>query len=486
MLKFIFQIPRRQKQGLLFLFDFIVVVFCIFAAFSLRLGYLYFPNDSSNMLIIIAISPLIALPIFTIFGLYNTVIRHVGFQSIWKISQATALYSIIWGLAAFMLANWSAFPRSVVIINWLLIIFMIGGSRLFVRWLVASVINNQKFSQNNVIIFGAGEAGRQLSNALSQSSEYNPVLFIDDSIELQNQSISGLEIYSRDEIGFLIKKNDVKEVLLALPSLSHSNRSKIINFLKSFPVVVRSIPGVSELAKGKIRVNDLHEIDIRDLLGRDIVSANNELLKTNIYKKVVLVTGAGGSIGSEICRQILSLNPAKLIMFDFSESSIYTIDQELNSLNHFNVEIYPVIGSILDEKKINYVCESFKVQTIYHAAAYKHVPLVEQNPSQAIFNNSIGTMIAANCAISNHVETFVLISTDKAVRPTSVMGASKRIAELVLQALDKEQSATCFAIVRFGNVLDSSGSVIPLFKKQIKEWRSCHSYTSRNVVTISL
>ena len=285
--------------------------------------------------------------------------------------------------------------------------------------------------------------------------------------DLSSHAISALENLTED-LEVFIKKNNVKEVLLAIPSISRTQKRQIIDFLASFPVIVRSLPSVSELTQGKVKVNDLLEIDIRDLLGRDSVSPNKDLLKINISKKVVLVTGAGGSIGSELSRQIVFLKPEKLILYDISESSLYIIEQELLNINVPNVEIFPVIGSITDKDRLKYICNYYEVQTIYHAAAYKHVPLVEYNQSQGVLNNAIGTMIAAEAAISSNVETFVLISTDKAVRPTNTMGATKRFAEMILQALSIKQSKTQFTIVRFGNVLGSSGSVIPLFRKQIK------------------
>jgi len=294
------------------------------------------------------------------------------------------------------------------------------------------------------------------------------VAFIDDASEIYHQSINGLVVYCQDDISDLIKKYNIKEVLLAIPTLTRIRRLEIINVLEPFALVVRSLPSVSELAQGKVRVNDLLEIDLRDLLGRDTVKPNSQLLKINISKKVVLVTGAGGSIGSELCRQIISLKPKKLVLYDISESSLYQIEQELLNIGVANVEILPIIGSVADKERMEYICNYYVVKTIYHAAAYKHVPLVEFNQSQGVLNNSIGTMIAAKAAISSNVETFVLISTDKAVRPTNIMGASKRVAELILQALDREHHDICFTMVRFGNVLDSSGSVIPLFKKQIE------------------
>ena len=459
------KLPRNTKKGLLFLIDIGIIIGSLFVSFSMRLGYFYFPSGESYLQLIIIAAPLFALPIFNHFGLYHTIIRYAGLKALWRIIQATSLYAILWGLAAFMAADWVAFPRSVILINWLIVITAIGGSRLFARWLLSEGNKNNK---NNVLIYGAGIAGRQLSTALRESNESNPIAFIDDSIDLYHHSILGLKVYSKNDLDNLIDKNNIKEILIAIPSLSRIHRREIIKYLESFPIVVRSLPSLSAFAHGKVKVNDLLEIDIRDLLGRDPVSPNKKLLKTNIFKKVVLVSGAGGSIGSELCRQIVLLMPKKLILFDISESSLYIIEQELLNLNISSVEIFPVIGSTSDKKRMTVVFNHYGVQTIYHAAAYKHVPLVESNPSQGILNNAIGTMEVAEAAISSNIETFVLISTDKAVRPTSIMGATKRIAELVLQALDKEYPNICFTMVRFGNVLDSSGSVIPLFKKQIK------------------
>jgi len=268
----------------------------------------------------------------------------------------------------------------------------------------------------------------------------------------------------------LMQRKNIKKLFIAIPSLTRVRRNEIIKYLEPYPLVVRTLPSLSDLETGKVRINDLLEIDLRDLLGREAVLPNKNLLKVNIYKKTVLVTGAGGSIGSELCRQILFLKPKKLVLFDISESSLYIIEQELLNINAPNIEIIPVIGSVVDQARVEVICKYYSVATIYHTAAYKHVPLVEFNQSQGVINNILGTLSAAKAAISSNVEIFVLISTDKAVRPTNVMGASKRIAELVLQAFAKQDQVhnTCFTIVRFGNVLDSSGSVIPLFKKQIK------------------
>jgi len=471
MVSSLFKLSRKNKQAFLLMFDIVIIIACLFAAFSIRLGYFYYPAGlyGDKLLLIIFASPLIALPVFIRFGLYRTVIRYASFRAFWCISQAVTLYAVLWGLIAFMVVNWEAFPRSVILINWILAILTVGSSRLFARWFLSySNKNNGLLQKNNVLIYGAGTAGRQLSRALKESEEYIQVAFIDDSSELNNVFINGLEVFSRKDLEGLIERKNIKEVLLAMPSLSRSNRKEIINFMERFPVVVRSLPSVSELAQGKVKVNDLLEIDLGDLLGRESVKPNVKILKTNISNKVVLVTGAGGSIGSELCRQILLLKPKKIVLYEISESSLYQIDQELLDMSLFGIDIIPLIGSISDKERLINICSSYGVQTIYHAAAYKHVPLVEFNQSQGVLNNAIGTLKAGEAAIASNVETFVLISTDKAVRPTNVMGATKRVAELALQALAKQSHNTCFTMVRFGNVLDSSGSVIPLFKKQIK------------------
>jgi FlaA1/EpsC-like NDP-sugar epimerase len=461
-------LSRINKKSLMLFFDFFAVIGSLFAAFSIRLGYFYYPTGDNNLLLLMIASPILALPIFASFGMYREVIRYVGFNALWHINQAATLYAILWGLVSFMI-DVEGIPRSVILINWLVVIIVIGSSRFFARWLLSeSIINSGLFQKTDVVIYGAGSAGRQLSTALKESGDYRPVAFIDDASEVYHHSINGLVVYSQDDLVDLIKKYNIKEVLLAIPTLTRNRRNEIINSLAPFPLIVRSLPSVSELAQGKVKVNDLLEIDLRDLLGREPVKPNPLLLKTNIFKKVVLVTGAGGSIGSELCRQIVSLQPKRLVLYDISESSLYEIEQELLNIGAANVEILPVIGSVLDKNRMEYICNYYVVKTIYHAAAYKHVPLVEFNQSQGVLNNSIGTMMAAKAAISSNVETFVLISTDKAVRPTNVMGASKRVAELILQALDSEYHDTCFTMVRFGNVLDSSGSVIPLFKKQIE------------------
>ena len=464
--------------------DSVLLVLILLASFSIRLDYWYVPEN--DVIWVVLGAPIIAVPIFVRFGLYRAIIRYIGFKALWAIVQAVTLYALLWGVIGFM-AEIEGIPRSVILINWLLGVLVIGGSRMIGRRFL--LVQNRKNTSecNNVVVYGAGSAGRQLSIALTQSSEYNPVAFIDDNSELHRQSINGIEVVSKDNLERLIKKKNVTEVLLSIPTLSRSRRNKIILFLEPYSVLVRSLPSVSELAQGKAKIADLREVSAKDLLGRDSVVANKELLGLNITNKVVMVTGAGGSIGAELCRQILFLKPKVLILFEQNEFSLYSIDKELSHVAIPSVEILPMLGSVNNRQRLSHIMQRFDVQTIYHTAAYKHVPMVEFNNAEGVSNNIFGTLNCAQVAIDNKVETFVLISTDKAVRPTNTMGATKRFAEMILQALtlslsqtkrnsqdgaEKDsagQYSTRFSMVRFGNVLDSSGSVIPLFKEQIKE-----------------
>jgi len=485
MLNKIINLSRFRKQFVLLFIDSILVVSVLFLSFSIRLGYWYFPD--SNMIWLIFGAPILGIPIFMRFGLYRAIIRYIGFKALWAVIQATTLYALLWSLIGIMAAI-EVIPRSVILINWLLTISAIGGFRMVGRWLLTSIENkSNNINCSNVVIYGAGAAGRQLSTALRQSIEYNPVAFIDDNSEMHRQSIDGIGIISRNNLESLIEKENVKEVLLAIPSLSRIQRNEIISFLEPYSVLFRSLPGVSELAQGKVKIADLRDVSVKDILGRDSVAPNKELLSLNITNKVVMVTGAGGSIGSELCRQILFLKPKVLILFERSEYHLYTINNELLGFGMSDIKILPMLGSVKDRNRLNHIMNKFNIHTIYHAAAYKHVPMVEFNNTEGVSNNIFGTLNCAQIANDNEVENFVLISTDKAVRPTNTMGATKRFAEIILQALTQqnrileEQNShssnekdlikplgTCFSMVRFGNVLNSSGSVIPLFKEQIK------------------
>ena len=471
-------LDRLLKQIISILADSALVILSIVASFSIRLGYWYLP--SGEIFWVIVVAPIIAIPVFISFRLYQSVVRFIGVKTISSIGQAVTLYAVIWGLLGYMIAI-EGIPRGVILINWMLTLIFIGSSRIIARWLLTEdgLVNGSK--KSNVIIYGAGPEGRQLSHALQLSKEYLHIAYIDDHLFKDKAYINNIPVFAYDNIQSLIEKNHVSEVLLALPSISRKKKNEIIDKLNLLSVHVRSLPSLSELAEGKVKIDDLLEINLRDLLGRNPVMPNKNLLKINITDKVVMVSGAGGSIGSELCRQIVLLKPKKLILYDLSEPSLYQVEQEIINLNIGEIEILAILGSVRDKFRLESIFESFAVQTIYHAAAYKHVPLVEFNQSEGVLNNTIGTKIFAEAAISSKVETFVLISTDKAVRPTNTMGASKRVAELILQALARRNHSTCFSMVRFGNVLDSSGSVIPKFKKQIKEGGPV-TVTDKNIV----
>jgi len=460
-------LSRFNKQLIMSLVDSLAVILVLLASFSVRLGSWYFPNN--DLIWLIFGSPIVAIPIFMYFGLYTAVIRYIGFETLWRVAKAASLYALIWGVIGLMSGAYDL-PRSVILINWVQAIFIVGGLRIAARWILyGSKLKIENSHGTNVLIYGAGDAGLQLVSALMNSSQYNPVGFIDDSKELQNNQVAGLNIFSINIIGSVLHKLKVDEILIAMPSVSKTRRRAILNELEQYSVVVRILPGMSELAQGKVSIGDLRKVSIKDLLGRNVVEPNKKLLGANIANKVVMVTGAGGSIGSELSRQIIFLKPKAIILYEINELALYNIDNELAILNNLDVKIYPILGSINNQSRFKNVLNHYNIDTIYHTAAYKHVPMVEFNINEGIYNNVFGTLKCALTAIDAKVETFVLISTDKAVRPTNTMGASKRCAELIIQALSSEQSNTLFSMVRFGNVLGSSGSVIPLFENQIKQ-----------------
>jgi len=466
-INFLSNLNRISKTIVMALVDSFLVIIVLLGSFSLRFESWFWPKD--EFVIIIFGSPLLLLPIFYSFKLYSSITRFFENNALLLIAQSITLYAVSWGLigylTGFATTGAQPFPRSVILINWLLAIVVFSFSRIYARWLFSKKMSYK----SNVIIYGAGSSGFQLSNSLQASDKYTNVAYIDNNKVLHGSYINGIRVFPTSEIELLIKKYNVSDLFLALPSISLKEKNEIIKTLMVHKIHVRSLPSLLDIVEGKFKVDDLKEINVKDLLGRDLTKPNINLLKVKINNKVVLVTGAGGSIGSELSRQIIYLKPKRLILFDVSESSLYQIDQELNNLDGHNIEITAVIGSVRDSKRMKNIFKNYGVQTIYHAAAYKHVPLVESNQSQGVLNNSIGTMFAAEAAIDANVETFVLISTDKAVRPTNTMGASKRVAELILQALANQDHNTSLTMVRFGNVLNSSGSVIPLFKKQIKQ-----------------
>jgi FlaA1/EpsC-like NDP-sugar epimerase len=464
MIKKILLLSNLKKQILLVVLD----AFIIFSIIWISLLVVSDTSDSKeNYSLLFFGSPLLGVLIFVYYGIYREIIRYIGFDSLWIIFKAVSVYALIWAIFAELLELQRIFEL-VFIANWSLTLIAIIGSRIFGRWIFTYSSSNGKPTSKNVIVYGAGSAGRQLVVALSHSSEYNPVAFIDDLPEIHNNLINGIEVFSPSNFEKLIKSKDVSVVLLAIPSISRTRRREIIQFLEPYSVLVRALPGVAEIAQGKVKIDDLHDINIKDLLGRDSVPADKSLLGLNIQDKVVMVTGAGGSIGSELCSQILLLNPKLLVLYELSEFALYEINKELNQKNTNDIKVLPFLGSVTNTIRLESIFNKLGVQTIYHAAAYKHVPIVELNTSEGVNNNIFGTLNCAQAAINSNVETFVLISSDKAVRPTNTMGATKRFSEMILQALSAHQTKTCFTMVRFGNVLGSSGSVIPLFNKQIK------------------
>ena len=470
LIKWFHSLSRVVKRLIMMFVDVLLIVTILTLSLSMRLGEWFWPQG--DLVYLLFFAPLVAIPIFIKFGLYRAIVRYIGFKALWVIVQAVSLYALVWGVIV-LLSGAQGVPRSVILINWILGMLLIGGSRIIGRWWFSdkkSYSVNAIDKRKNVLVYGAGSAGIQLATALTYSQELNPIAFIDDEPTLSNHQIMGLKVHSSNNLGELVASMKIEEVLLAIPSVSRNRRNEIINNLEPYPVLVRTVPGVSELAQGKLKINDLNVVSINDLLGRDPVPPNQNYLRADITNKVVMITGAGGSIGSELCRQIIQLQPKKIVLFEQNEFSLYTIDQELIQKN-LKIDIAPILGSVLDSKQVERVCKTFSVQTIYHAAAYKHVPMIELNNFSGIENNIFGTLSCAEAAVLSNVDTFVLISTDKAVRPTNIMGATKRFSEMILQALSKKYNdkATNFSMVRFGNVLDSSGSVIPLFNKQIKE-----------------
>ena len=470
LIKWFHSLSRVVKRLIMMFVDVLLIVTILTLSLSMRLGEWFWPQG--DLVYLLFFAPLVAIPIFIKFGLYRAIVRYIGFKALWVIVQAVSLYALVWGVIV-LLSGAQGVPRSVILINWILGMLLIGGSRIIGRWWFSdkkSYSVNAFDKRKNVLVYGAGSAGIQLATALTYSQELNPIAFIDDEPTLSNHQIMGLKVHSSNNLGELVASMKIEEVLLAIPSVSRNRRNEIINNLEPYPVLVRTVPGVSELAQGKLKINDLNVVSINDLLGRDPVPPNQNYLRADITNKVVMITGAGGSIGSELCRQIIQLQPKKIVLFEQNEFSLYTIDQELIQKN-LKIDIAPILGSVLDSKQVERVCKTFSVQTIYHAAAYKHVPMIELNNFSGIENNIFGTLSCAEAAVLSNVDTFVLISTDKAVRPTNIMGATKRFSEMILQALSKKYNdkATNFSMVRFGNVLDSSGSVIPLFNKQIKE-----------------
>lgn len=464
----ILTLGRHYKKALMVLADFIALPVALWSAYALRLSEWWPADYMLHAWWLFCITPVVGLLVFMRLGLYRAVVRFMGAQAILAVCKGVAVLAVLMWAAAYFFQV-AQFPRSVPAIFALAALVYVGGSRLLVRnyyhWLIGHYVKKEP-----VLIYGAGGAGVQLSTALAGGAEYVPVGFLDDDPALWKTTVAGMPVHDPSRVGQLVGSEGVTHVLLALPSASRSDRRRVLESLAEHSVHVKTIPSMSELVSGA-SLEVLKEVDPEDLLGREPVPPVESLLATSITDKVVLVSGAGGSIGSEICRQVLRNKPKALLLYELNEFALYSIDQELSKSAQsegLDVPVCALLGSVLDADRVSRIIDHYGVQTIYHAAAYKHVPMVEHNVFEGVRNNSLGTQVLAEAAMKAGVERFVLISTDKAVRPTNVMGATKRLAELILQDLAERSDSTVFSMVRFGNVLGSSGSVVPLFRRQIE------------------
>ena len=461
--------PRVFKCAVVLLVDTSLCVLAVWIAFYLRLGEFVALSGPSLWAAIAAV--LIALPIFAVTGLYRAIFRYAGWPALLTVTKAIAMYGVIFA-AVFTAIGTQGVPRTVGLIQPILLLLLVGASRALARFWLGGLYQSHLTlaALPKVLIYGAGNTGRQLATAMANSHEMRVAGFLDDDDRLHGHVLNGLPIYRPDDLPSLVVSRNICSVLLALPSTNRKRRNEILACMLEAKVSVRTLPSITDLAQGRVSTSDLRELDIDDLLGREPVIPNHILLGKNVAGKVVLVTGAGGSIGSELCRQIMSVGPEVLLLIEQSECSLYGIHQELEGKYADSpIRLVPLLASVRDENRMREIISTWHPDTIYHAAAYKHVPLVEHNPAEGIKNNVLGTLCTAQAAAENGVLDFVLISTDKAVRPTNIMGASKRLAEMVLQAIAATNPGTKFSMVRFGNVLGSSGSVVPKFRRQIRD-----------------
>jgi len=476
-LNHIVSLHRYSKRLIAIITDASLCFLSTWIAFIIRSEYWLALNPEIEVLILyenfnfnsVLLSAIIAIPVFWLFGLYRTIFRYTGFSILFTILMSSCIYGILYfSIGVYIIEG---IPRPIGFFQPLLLFFAILSSRLGIKYIFSRNYDFKKlFNKKKILIYGAGDAGRQLLTALENSSEFKVIGFLDDNSQLQRQILLGQTIYSPSNLERLIKNKNVSTIFLALPTIDRVKRNQIIKQLNKYKLIVKTLPSISEIVDGKITISDIKDLNIDDLLDREQVAPDNKLLNKNINSKTVAVTGAGGSIGSELCRQIAKLRPNKLILLELNEFALFKVFEELTFLNK-NLKIIPLLVNIQDQMKIETIFETFEVDTVYHAAAYKHVSLVEENICEGVKNNVFGTLAIAKASTNKKVSNLVFISSDKAVRPTNIMGASKRLSELCMQGVcnDAKDINTNFSIVRFGNVLESSGSVIPKFKKQIKE-----------------
>ncbi len=473
----ILALPRPAKRAVALLVDLALCVLTVWLAFYLRLGELVPLTGAALWAVGAAIA--LALPIFVVSGLYRAIFRYSGWPALLAVARAVAVYALLYA-AIFTAIGVPGVPRTVGLIQPLLLLLFVGASRALARlWLGEQYQGILRRAQRpRVLIYGAGQSGRQLAAAMQHSPELQVAGFLDDDERLHGHVLNALPIYNPADLPVLARTLGIRDVLLAMPNIGRKRRNEVIEQMRAAHVAVRTLPSMNDLAQGKVSLADVRELDLDDLLGREPVAPNHILLAKNIVGKVVLVTGAGGSIGSELCRQIWAVRPAKLLLLEQSEFALYALHHELEqkragagaeSADGVQTELLPLLASVQDAARLHEIMQTWQPHTVYHAAAYKHVPLVEHNPAEGVKNNVLGTLRTAQAALQAGVSDFVLVSTDKAVRPTNIMGASKRLAEMVLQALAAASAGTRFSMVRFGNVLGSSGSVVPKFRQQIRD-----------------
>lgn len=465
------ELPRTAKRAIFIANDALILACSVWFAYYLRTGMLFWPARIMVGPALVALA--IGLPIFVLAGFYRSIARFSGLAAVIHMVRAGALYGTIYA-GIFTVIGSVGVPRTVGLIQPILVIMLVCASRAVARVLLAErrVGPARQPVVHRVLIYGAGSAGRQLANAIIACSEMKALGFVDDDPRLWRQTLNGLRIVGPHQLADCVARHGITDILLAIPSASRARRNEIVGQLRKLNLRVLTLPGLADLARGEVSVQDLKTPEIEDLLGRDQVEPDAMLLARSITDKIVMVTGAGGSIGSELCRQIFEARPATLLLVEMNEFNLYSIHHELQqrALNdHEAPTIVPLLASVRDERRMAEIFEGWRPDSIYHAAAYKHVPLVEQNLVEGISNNVFGTLTMARLAAEYRVSNFVFVSTDKAVRPTSAMGASKRLGEMILQALQARAADTCFVMVRFGNVLGSSGSVVPLFRRQIAE-----------------
>ena len=459
--------PRAVKRLVVVGLDVVLALLATWIAFTLRLDTPNWPTGAQWW--VYGLAPALSVPIFVRFGLYRAIFRYTGQAALVATALAVGVYSSL--LTVILLwQQWLGVPRTLGVLQPLIFFLLVGASRAAARFWLANMGSARPGTEGLMLIYGAGTAGVQTASAMGVSGQFRLLGFVDDDPAKVGRSVNGVLVFAPSEVPTVVTRHGVTDILLALPSASRERRNNILDGLRALPVHIRTLPGLADLASGRVTVQDFRELDAEDLLGRDPVPPDGQLLARDLAGQVVLVTGAGGSIGGELTRQILLQAPRQLLLLDHSEFGLYSIHQQLQALcasAGLTVELVPLLGSVANYSRLLSVCTSYRPATVYHTAAYKHVPLVEDNAGEGVVNNVFGTLNMARAAQISGVNRFVLVSTDKAVRPTNVMGATKRMAELVLQALAKEATHTCFTMVRFGNVLDSSGSVVPLFRRQL-------------------